>query len=169
MIPDTIYMIPPKPVTRNKRKKVEKYLSKGEEPTVVTSIGNRYFWLQVLISLPFAFLLIGIPKLGKTIRMKQSHTYVLTNRRFIIITGIFSRKIVTAPLTAITHITVDQSVLQRFVYNTGNLIIITAGFDQTEIVVDNIENPVYIKVLIEDLTRRIENKRDLENVEIRQL
>lgn len=162
-------MIPPKPPSAKKRRKVAKFLSKGEEPVLVTSIGNRYFWIQVLVTFPFAFLLIGLPKLTQILRKRQSHTYVLTNRRMLIIQGIFSRKIITAPLTAITHITVDQSFLQRFVYNSGHLIIITAGFDQQEIIVENIENPVYIKVLIEDLTRKIENKRNLENVEIRQL
>ncbi|KKR64348.1 MAG: hypothetical protein UU05_C0052G0006 [Candidatus Curtissbacteria bacterium GW2011_GWA1_40_47] len=88
--------------------------------------------------------------------MRQSYTYALTNRRFLIIRGIFARKIVTAPLTAITHVTVEQSFWQRFLFNTGHLVIITAGFDQREIVIEHVGNPVEFKVMIEELTERIE-------------
>lgn len=123
--------------------------------------------------LPFAFLIIGIPKLGQLVRIRQSYTYALTNRRFIIIRGIFSRKIVTAPLTAITHVTIEQSFLQRFIFNTGHLVIITAGFDQREIVIENIGNPVEFKILIEELTEKIgdswEGDKDSEEFTLRSL
>ncbi len=111
-----------------------------------------------LVGIPgVLFLIFATPKYSHLIRMRQSYTYALTNRRFLIIRGIFSRKIVTAPLTAITHVTIEQSVLQRFLYNTGHLVIITAGFDQREIVIENIGNPVEFKIMIEDLTRKIED------------
>ena len=97
------------------------------------------------------------PKYSHLLRMKQSYTYALSNMRFLIIRGIFSRKIVTAPLTAITHVTIEQSMLQRFLFNTGHLVIITAGFDQREIVIENIGNPVEFKIMVEDLTRKIED------------
>ena len=132
----------------------------------------RYFWIKFFALLPFAFLLIGIPKLGQLIRMRQSFTYALTNRRFIIIRGIFSRKIVTAPLERITHITVEQSILQRFLFNSGHLVIITAGFDQREIVIEHIGNPVEFKILIEELTEKIEQnpqRNEREEFKIRSL
>ena len=142
--------------SKSQKKRLAKFLSQGEEIVVVTSIGNRYFWLKFLSLLPFAFLIVGIPKLGQLVRMRQSYTYVLTNRRFLIIRGIFSRKIVTAPLTAITHVTIEQSFLQRFLFNNGHLVIITAGFDQREIVIEHVGNPVEFKILIEELTEKIE-------------
>ena len=105
--------------------------------------------------------------------MRQSFTYALSNRRFIIIRGIFSRKIVTAPLTAITHVTIEQSVLQRYLFNTGHLVIITAGFDQREIVIENIGNPVQFKIMIEELTEKIEEswqlKKEREEFSLRPL
>lgn len=157
----------------------------------VTSIGKRYFYLNLIILLfvplmltyvflfmffdiiritnypyikyfgivPLALLLYNTPKYSHLIRMRQSFTYALTNRRFLIIRGIFSRKIVTAPLTAITHVTVEQSFLQRFFFNTGHLVIITAGFDQREIVIENIQNPLEFKILIEELTEKLEENR----------
>ena len=145
-----------KPPTKSQRKKLAKFLREGEEVVLVTSIGNRYFWIKFLTLLPLAFLFIGIPKLGQLIRIRQSYIYALTNRRFLIIRGLFSRKIVTAPLTAITHVTVEQSVLQRFLFNTGHLVIITAGFDQREIVSEHVDSPVQFKIMIEDLTEKIE-------------
>lgn len=114
------------------------------------------------------------PKFSHLLRMKQSYTYALSNRRFLIIRGIFSRKIVTAPLTAITHVTIEQSMLQRFLFNTGHLVIITAGFDQREIVIENIGNPVEFKIMVEDLTRKIEDswegdKEEKEDFKLRSL
>ncbi len=146
----------PKPVPKAKKKKLGKLLGSGEEVVYVTTIGTRYFWINFITLLPLAFLLIGLPKLSRLVRQRQSFTYALTHRRFMIIRGIFSRKIVTAPLTAITHVTIEQSFFQRFLFNTGHLVIITAGFDQREIVIENIGNPVEFKIMIEELTRKIE-------------
>src|SRR3989344_9333995 len=141
-------MVKHKLPSKGQRKKLEKLLGKGEEVVFVTSIGDRYFWIKFFSLLPLAFLFVGIPKLGALVRMKQSYTYALTNRRFLIVRGIFSRKIVTAPLTAITHVTIEHSFMQRFLFNTGHLVIITAGFDQREIVIEHVGNPVEFKVKI---------------------
>lgn len=175
-------------VSKHDRKRISKYLSQGEKIVLVTSIGKRYFWVNLVFLMfipliltyvamfmffdilvipnyqwlkyfgfiPLLLLVYFTPKYSHLIRMRQSYTYALTNRRFVIIRGIFSRKIVTAPLTAITHVTVEQSFFQRFLFNTGHLVIITAGFDQREIVIENIGNPLQFKILIEELTEKIE-------------
>lgn len=122
----------------------------------IVTIPN-YQWLKYFGFIPFILLAYNTPKYSHLIRMRQSFTYALTNRRFLIVRGIFSRKIVTAPLTAITHVTVEQSFLQRFLYNTGHLVIITAGFDQREIVIENIGDPLEFKIMIEELTEKIED------------
>lgn len=150
--------MPFKRPTKHQKKKLEKFLGRDEEAIVVTTIGDRYFWLNFLILLPLALVFIGIPKLSHLVRMKQSYQYVLTTRRFLIIRGIFSRKIVTAPLSAITHVTIEQSFAQRYFYNTGHLVVITAGFDQREIVIEHVGNPVEFKVLIEELTDKLDQE-----------
>lgn len=122
----------------------------------------NYSYLKYFGVIPLFALFYFTPKYSKLIRQRQSFTYALTNRRFMIIRGIFSRKIVTAPLTAITHVTIEQSFFQRFLFNTGHLVIITAGFDQREIVIENIGNPVEFKILIEELTRKIEDSWEPE-------
>src|SRR3990167_6496499 len=149
-------MISRKPPSKHQKKKLGKFLGRNEEVVLVTTIGPRYFWINFFLLLPFAFLLVGLSKFSHLVRMRQSYTYALTNRRFLIIRGIFSRKIVTAPLTAITHVTIEQSFLQRFLFNNGHLVIITAGFDQREIVIEHVGNPVEFKILIEELTEKIE-------------
>lgn len=144
--------------TKQQKKKLEKFLSREEEPILTTGIGERYFWLNFSFLFPLALIFIGIPKISKLVRMKQSYRYVLTNRRFLIIRGIFSRKIVTAPLNRITHITVEQSFWQRYLFNTGHLVVITAGFDQREIVIEHIADPVGFKILLEELTDKSEQE-----------
>ena len=151
-------MLSHKPPTASQKKRLSKLLGQREELILVTSIGTRYFWLHFLALLPLAFLIIGIPKLSRLLRMRQSYTYALSSRRFLIIRGIFSRKIVTAPLTAIMHVTVEQSFIQRFIFNTGHLVVITAGYDQREIVMEHIANPIQFKVLIEELTQKLEGE-----------
>ena len=158
-----------KPPTKHQQKKLEKFLAREERPMVVTSIGAQYFWVNFFFLLPFAFLLIGLPKFSKLVRMRQSYTYALTNKRFLIIRGIFSRKIVTAPLAAITHVTIEQSIAQRYLFNSGHLVIITAGFDQREIVIENIGDPVKFKILIEELTDKLESDPEDDDSQIRAL
>lgn len=183
-------LIHPEPPTKNQRKKVSKYLSSGEDLLLVTSIGMRYFWFNIifLLLLPLAMfylsvfmffgvfdipganwikylgipalaiLLLNLKKTSTIARKRQSFTYILTNRRCLIISGIFTRKIITAPLDRITHVTVEQSFTQRFLYNTGHLLIITAGFDQREIVIEDVASPVKFKIFLEELSSKLENK-----------
>ena len=111
----------------------------------------KYLWIPGLI-----IVFYNTPKWGHLIRIKQSYIYALTNRRFLIVRGLFSRKIVTAPLDRITHITVEQTFFKRYIFSCGDMIIITAGFDQREIVIENIGKPVEFKILLEELTQRLE-------------
>ena len=159
-----------KPPSKKQKEKLAKLLAKDEKVILVTSIGTRYFISRFISLLPLALLIIGIPRLAQLLRMRQSYVYALTNRRFLIIRGIFTRKIVTAPLDRITHITVEQSFSQRYFYNTGHLVIITAGFDQREIVIEHIGDPVAFKILVEELTQKLEEKEDeLQNFKLRSL
>lgn len=119
--------------------------------------------LMKYIGIPGILLLIyNTPKYSHLLRMRQSYTYALTDRRFMIIRGIFSRKIITAPLVRITHVTVEQSFFQRFLFNSGHLVIITAGYDQREIVIENISDPIQFKIWIDELTEKIEGTGDIE-------
>lgn len=183
-----------KPPTKHQRKKASKYLSGGEDLVLLTSIGMRYFWFNLIfflliplslfylsvfmfsgiISLPglewlkyagilaLFILVLNLKKTSNILRKRQSYTYILTNRRCLIVSGIFTRKIITAPLDRITHITIEQTFVQRFLYNTGDLLIITAGFDQREIVIEHVANPVKFKIFLEELSSKLDRKFESE-------
>lgn len=187
---------PHKHPSERQKKRIAKYLSGDEDVICITSIGQRYVWINMIfflllplglfyfsifaifgiVKLPqeygwikiagiivFALALFKLKNTSHILRKRQSNVYVLTNRRILIKTGLFSRKIVTAPLNRITHITIDQSFIQRFLYNTGHLLIITAGFDQREIVVEHIASPVDFKILVEESTIKTGKSQSDEN------
>jgi len=116
----------------------------------------QFPWLKFMVIPGLIWLIYDTPKYSHLLRSRQSFTYVITDKRFMIVRGIFSRKILTAPLIRITHVTVEQSFFQRFLFNCGHLVIITAGYDQREIVIENIGDPVKIKIMIEELTEKLE-------------
>ncbi|MCR4324672.1 MAG: PH domain-containing protein [Candidatus Curtissbacteria bacterium] len=127
-----------------------------------------YSYLKYFGIFPLFVLIAKLKSSSQLIRQKQSYIYALTNKRLLIITGIFSRKILSAPLERITHVTVEQSVAQRYLYNNGNLVVITAGYDQREIVIENIGDPVKFKIMIEELSDRDDTKEE-DDTPIRKL
>lgn len=164
MKPTEIYPI--KPPTESQQQNFGKFLVSNEKPVVVTGIADRFFWSMFIRYLLLSLFIIGIPNLVRLIRQKVSFHYIVTNRRFLIVQGILARKVITAPLSAITHITVEQSLTERFFYNCGQVVVITAGYDPREIVIEHISSPVKFKVLIEDLTHKLTSgETDLEEVE----
>ncbi|OGD87004.1 hypothetical protein A2164_04250 [Candidatus Curtissbacteria bacterium RBG_13_35_7] len=142
-------------------------------PLILTYVGIFMFagiieilafpWLKFIFIPALLLLIYNTPKYSHLLRMRQSLNYLLTNRRFLIVSGIFTRKIVTAPLTRITHVTVEQSFFQRFLFDSGNILIITAGFDQREIVIDQIGCPIQFKILVEELTDKIEESSEKDD------
>ena len=65
-------------------------------------------------------------------------------------------KLITAPLASITHITVEQSFTERFFYHCGQIVVITAGYDPREIVIENVAHPVEFKILMEQLQTKLD-------------
>jgi uncharacterized membrane protein YdbT with pleckstrin-like domain len=147
---------PTKSPTKGQKKRFSKYLSSGEEIFLITGISNRLFLSQAMRYLLLSFILIGIPPLFRLTRKKLSYIYLLTNRRFLILQGLLSRKLITSPLDRITHITVEQSFTERFFYDSGQVVIITAGYDPREIVIEHIAHPVKFKNLMEELGTKLE-------------
>ncbi len=151
-------------------KKLKKYLIKNEEVLYFSGISQRYYIIQIIIWLPFAFVLLGLPKLLGVLRKNREISYAITNRRFIIIEGIFSKKITSAPINRVTHVTVEQSFFERFLYNSGDLDIVTAGYDKHAIVMEKVANPIKLKVLFEELSdmdlSKKSHKQSKENYEL---
>lgn len=177
----------PKSPSPHLLKKYSKYLSVDEKIVTINGVSDRYlvikllFFLSpllavfasyfvsspilkmILLIVPMIIILIETPAISALIRKRQSLRYILTSRRLLIIKGILARKLTTAPLDRITHVTVEQSALERFIYNSGQMLIITAGFDQREIVIENIGSPVEFKVLMEELMIKLDTDPGLKS------
>jgi membrane protein YdbS with pleckstrin-like domain len=170
----------PKP-SRHDIKKYQKYLAPGEELAYVTHIGNKYYWsivascimvfimlasitplyytwlevLPVWIALPISLsgALVLIP-LTKILHERHSLVFIFTSRRVIIKKGIFSISITTAPYDKITHVQVEQKLLERMFYDTGTMIVHTAGPTPVEMKLVHIEKPFAVKNIVDDLTHQ---------------
>lgn len=84
----------------------------------------------------------------------NAHRYLLTTRRVIIKNGFFNVKLITALFDKITHIEMDQSLMDRLVMKHGNIIINTAGGNKDEIKLSYVDNPMDFKNMLERLINR---------------
>jgi len=84
----------------------------------------------------------------------HSNRYLLTTRRVIIKKGIFGVKLTTTLYDKITHLEVDQTIVDRLLLHHGNIIINTAGVTKGEIVLRYVDYPLELKNLLERLINR---------------
>lgn len=140
--------------TEKQKRKYQKYLAPSEEIIYVTGISRRYFWLTFIFFFPLSIILIGLPHLLTVCRLKKEMLYILTNKRLVIKTGIFSINLASAPYHQVTHIVVKQNVFDRFLFNVGNLLIHTAGPTPIEVLLERIGSPILVKNKIEELTEK---------------
>ncbi|HWA52369.1 MAG TPA: PH domain-containing protein [Patescibacteria group bacterium] len=107
-------------------------------------------WEGLLIGLIFSF----IPALIITVIINNSHKYLLTTRRVIVKEGFFRINLASILFDKITHITVDQGFLERFVLGYGTLRIDTAGSSGDEITLMFVAEPIKLKNRLEDLIHK---------------
>lgn len=107
---------------------------------------NKIFYLVVSIGLMFLVAVL------KTMHVYHANRYLLTTKRVIIKNGLFSVKLTAALYDKITHIEVVQTVLERFLFHHGTIIVNTAG--QGQILLRFIDYPIEIKNLLERLINR---------------
>lgn len=138
-------------VSDTDQKKYGKYLASGEEIIAVFKIGDKYFWMQTITSIPLFLLLIGIPRLLKAVHLRHAKAYILTNRRVLVKDGILSTNLTSAPYDKITHITVKEDFMPKMTYGIGDITIHTAGPTPVEIDLLKVFQPMKVKNLIEEL------------------
>ena len=158
----------------------KKYLSEDEELVLVTGFSGAYLRSKFLFYILFPgmiFLglglglgwLLGIGKawalvLGtggmlvsgilKTLHLYHSNRYLLTTRRVIIKRGLFSVRLTAALFDKITHLEVDQGIVDRLFLHHGTIIVNTAGLNKGEIVLRYVDYPLELKNLLERLINR---------------
>lgn len=162
------------------RKIFAKYLSEDEDLVLVTGLSKAYIRSKFIIHLFFPGLLFFGTGLGlgwifgfdkawvlivaitlmilvavlRTLHIYHANRYLLTTKRVIIKRGLFSVKLTAALFDKITHLEVDQSVIDRFILHHGSIIVNTAGLNKGEIVLRYIDYPLEIKNLLERLINR---------------
>ncbi|MBI2086462.1 PH domain-containing protein [Candidatus Daviesbacteria bacterium] len=158
----------------------KKYLSEDEELVLVTSFSEAYIRSKVVLYLLFPGFLffglglglgwfLGLSKIWalvlaivgmmlaailKTMHLYHGNRYLLTTRRVIIKKGIFGVKLTATLFDKITHLEVDQSIIDRLLLHHGSIIINTAGMNKGEINLHFVDYPMELKNLLERLINR---------------
>jgi len=140
----------------------QKTLSNNEEVNYEFSLGKRYrigmfiFFGIIAVIITVFKAAIGIPALLLVAAyylwyLKVSNAYALTNKRVLIHKGWLSTKMISVDHDKITNVTVDEPFVSKVFFNTGSLVIDTAGTGGKEIVLKNIEHPYEVKRKLDDL------------------
>lgn len=158
----------------------KKYLSEDEELVLVTGLSAAYIRSRLLVYILFPGMLflglglgggwlLGLDKvwalilglggmflvaLIKTMHVYHANRYLLTTRRVIIKKGLFSVKLTAALFDKITHLEVDQSIIDRLLMHHGTIIVNTAGLNKGEIILKFVDYPLELKNLLERLINR---------------
>lgn len=162
------------------KKAFAQFLSEDEELILATGYGKNYMrhkyalYLMVLwlVLLPVGFFIAQnqgyAPGYGviagfilsfvlaylKALWTYHSHRYLLTTRRVIIKHGYFTVKLSSALYDKITHIEVDQGVMDRLIMRHGTVLVHTAGGNSDELRLINVDNPIEVKNMLERLINR---------------
>lgn len=162
------------------KKAFNQFLSEDEELVLATGFGKNYMrhkfvyyilWpggIGIALGLGLAYLFqfnLGIGLLSGIVLASlwalilaiwhyHANRYILTTRRVIIKKGLVSVKLISALYDKITHIEVDQGILDRLVMKHGNIIVNTAGGNNDEIKISYIDEPIKFKNLLERLINR---------------
>lgn len=162
------------------KKTFSKYLSEDEELVLASGFSQAYIRSKFVTYLFFPGLLfagiglglgwlLGLDKIWASILaagllsaaaiLKTMHTYhanryLLTTRRVIIKRGIFGVKLTTTLYDKITHLEVDQTIVDRLLLHHGSIIINTAGVTKGEIILKYVDYPLELKNLLERLINR---------------
>lgn len=162
------------------KKAFAQFLSDDEEMVLATGFGKNYMrhkfiylllWpggIGIALGIALAYFMefnLGIGMLGGLVLASMwalllsiwhyhAHRYILTTRRVIIKKGLVSVKLISALYDKITHIEVDQGILDRLIMKHGTIIVNTAGGNKDEIKILYIDEPIKFKNLLERLINR---------------
>lgn len=166
--------------TEKQKKAFKKYLSEDEELVLITGLSRAYIRSKFLMYILFpgmVFLglglglgwLLGIGKvwalslgmvlmvvsaLIRIMHVYHANRYLLTTRRVIIKKGLFAVKLTAALFDKITHLEVDQGIIDRLLLHHGTIIVNTAGLNKGEITLKFVDYPLELKNLLERLVNR---------------
>lgn len=162
------------------KKAFDQFLSEDEELVLATGFGKNYMrhkfvylflWPGVIaialgwglayylefntgIGLLGGIVLASIWALILSIWHYHANRYILTTRRVIIKKGLISVRLTSALYDKITHIEVEQGIMDRLIMKHGNIVVNTAGGNNDEIKIFYIDEPIKFKNLLERMINR---------------
>jgi uncharacterized membrane protein YdbT with pleckstrin-like domain len=80
-----------------------------------------------------------------------SNAYAFTNKRVLIHRGWLSTNTKSVDYSKITDIHIVEPFIDRIIFHTGHIAIITAGSTNAQIVLKNIESPYEVKKKLDTL------------------
>lgn len=166
--------------TEKQKNAFKKYLSEDEELVLVTGFSKAFIRSKFIIYLLFPGMIFALIGLGlgwflglgkiwaaslaslfllilailKTMHTYHANRYLLTTRRVVIKKGIFGVKLTATLYDKITHLEVDQGIMDRLLLHHGSIIINTAGMNKGEINLKYVDYPMELKNLLERLINR---------------
>lgn len=166
--------------SEKQKKAFSKYLSEDEELVLVTGLSPAHIRSKFVTYLLFPGLIFFGMGLGlgwllnlgkiwalslatasmilatilKTMHLYHSNRYLLTTRRVVIKKGVLGVKISATLYDKITHLEVDQSIMDRLLLHHGTIIISAAGMNKGEISLKFVDYPLELKNLLERLINR---------------
>lgn len=122
---------------------------------IAAGVGLAYYYqFNIGVGMLAGLIAASIIALLLSIWHYHANRYILTTRRVIIKKGLLSVRLTSALYDKITHIEVEQSVMDRLIMKHGNIIINTAGGNKDQIQVAAIDEPIKFKNLLERLINR---------------
>ena len=121
----------------------EKYLSVGFRLSIFLGI------LLLLIVVGIFFILWSI--FYWKFYLRKSIRYAFTNKRVLVRKGLLNTRLISIGYEKITDIQVRENVIEKWLYQTGMIIINTAGTSYDEVVLDKVEEPYKVKQQLEEL------------------
>ncbi|MCL5784778.1 MAG: PH domain-containing protein [Patescibacteria group bacterium] len=178
--------------TEKQKNTFKKYLSEDEELVLVTGLSKAYTRSQFIMYILFPGMLflglglglgwlLGIGRIWalvlglvlmflsaviRILHVYHANRYLLTTRRVVIKKGLFSVKLTAALFDKITHLEVDQSIMDRLLLHHGNIIVNTAGMNKGEISLKYVDYPLELKNLLERLINREREQFGLRGVNL---
>lgn len=166
--------------TEKQKNAFKKFLSEDEELVLITGFSGAYIRSKFLMYILFPGMLflglglglgwlLGIDKIWalgigltgmllvaitRILHVYHANRYLLTTRRVIIKKGVFGVKLTAALFDKITHLEVDQGIMDRLLLHHGTIIVNTAGLNKGEIVLKFVDYPLELKNLLERLINR---------------
>lgn len=87
--------------------------------------------------------------------LRKSNNFAFTSKRILVLRGWLSKQLISIDFDKITDIKIEQKFFEKMAFNTGTLIIDTAGTPFPEVIIEKIEDPFAIKAKLDEIKNKI--------------